>query len=277
VRQVIQLIQNLSLHIVAGVCISAIFIGDIFQIEIESPALTVLGVSVWLIYTLDHLIDVNDKEQFLSQRHQFHKDNYNTFIIFLPWISILLLYNIFKLPLITIIAGGILVGLIGVYFFTFKVYSKRITSYKEIFIAIGFSTGIFLASIHHYSSINFLTFGFYLQFLLLAYLNVLIISFVDYNMDKEEGFSSIGSRKDKEFISKLVSKFFIILFFVSVILIFFSFPSVLPSFTMLLMVFSLFLIFKFGIEKLSAEQVHFLADAVFLLPVIYFLIKLLNF
>ena len=52
-----QYINILSLDIAAGAVISAVFFAQIFNVQIKPYGLLALGLTVWIIYTVDHLRD----------------------------------------------------------------------------------------------------------------------------------------------------------------------------------------------------------------------------
>jgi hypothetical protein len=275
-KQIFSFVHNLSLHIVAGACISALFIADVLNVELSRSHLVILGLSVWIIYTIDHLIDGSKTENPTAPRHQFHKQHQNVILMALPWFFIFLFFNLFKVPTNTLISGFFVVCLVFLYFLTYKQLSLRIPSYKELLIALGFSLGVFVTAIDFSAELlNLGLFLLFIQFFMLSYLNVLIISVLDYHIDKQDGFISIATNKDQEYIERLIYRSFAILG-VSILLGFFLWSSYLNyvyfQLVIVLMAGTLFYIFRKR-QILSNIQSHFLVDAVFLWPVVYFILR----
>jgi len=55
--RIYQFINVLSLDVVAGAMVSALFFARIFKVQILPWGVLALGLTVWTIYTTDHLVD----------------------------------------------------------------------------------------------------------------------------------------------------------------------------------------------------------------------------
>jgi hypothetical protein len=70
----------LSLDVVAGAVAGALFFGEILQVQLSFSVLTALGLTVWIIYTLDHLRDAKQILNVAStDRHRFHQEHFKPF------------------------------------------------------------------------------------------------------------------------------------------------------------------------------------------------------
>lgn len=82
INQIIKIIQFLSLDVVAG----ALGVGYLFirVLNIVPPDMwwVILAISVWIIYSVDHLLDSNiNKEKAVNERHSFFYKNRRGIII----------------------------------------------------------------------------------------------------------------------------------------------------------------------------------------------------
>src|SRR5260221_9904362 len=73
-----RIINILSLDVAAGAVVSASFFARIFNVTILPQGLISLGLTVWIIYTADHLLDAKKLKQAAStERHRFHQQHFN--------------------------------------------------------------------------------------------------------------------------------------------------------------------------------------------------------
>jgi hypothetical protein len=72
-----QFVNVLSLDVVAGAIVSALFFAQVFAVQISLWGVGVLGLTVWIIYTTDHLADANRVGAAASsRRHRFHQKHF---------------------------------------------------------------------------------------------------------------------------------------------------------------------------------------------------------
>src|SRR6476659_9916470 len=71
-----KLANILSLDVVAGAVICSIFFSQVFNTVIRVSGIISLALSVWIIYTVDHLLDARRiTRQASTVRHRFHQKN----------------------------------------------------------------------------------------------------------------------------------------------------------------------------------------------------------
>ena|SRR5688572_29933788 len=81
--QFYQYVNILSLDVAAGAVISALFFAQIFNVQIKPYGLLALGLTVWIIYTADHLRDAKKiKHRASTQRHRFHQQYFCSLTVF---------------------------------------------------------------------------------------------------------------------------------------------------------------------------------------------------
>ena len=71
----------LSLDVAVGAMISALFFARILTVSIFPADIVCLGLTVWMIYTVDHLFDARRiKGTASTERHRFHQDHFGVLL-----------------------------------------------------------------------------------------------------------------------------------------------------------------------------------------------------
>ena len=147
------LMQVLSLDVVLGSLSVGLFAVTLLNVDPNPWWWIVLAGSVWVVYTLDHLLDgLKTRQQGTIYRHRFHYTNRKTIIaamtaVALPVIAVSLVFLDNK-----IIIGGIIIsGVVSAYFAgSFFLRGKLWLLQKELFIAAAYISGILLAPLVWY-------------------------------------------------------------------------------------------------------------------------------
>lgn len=144
--KIFNLINTLSLDVVAGAILSAAFASKIFSV---SPGLAywfILPIAVWVVYTADHLVDAYRlKEKAHTPRHLFHHQNFKLLALIVFILSLInLILAIFFLEHIIIVFGVIVGGVTLMYLTAVHFIGKRKKVYlqKELFVAVIYVSGI---------------------------------------------------------------------------------------------------------------------------------------
>lgn len=146
----------------------------------------ILGVSVWLSYMADRLFDIRLKEeaQLISFRHQFCKEH--EFKLWILWLIILIPITIFSLN--TLNSDKLFVGLILMLFILLYNYVNQYFSLqrfpKEICVAALFSYGTLFLIKNPFKIEGFI------DFTLICFLNCLILTHKEKQVDKMMGINS---------------------------------------------------------------------------------------
>ncbi len=133
----LQIGHLLSLDVAIGAVCCATFFG-----QKNGITLLVLGISTWLLYLTDRLLDVWQQPALSTQRHQFHGQNTRKIIVL---IGILVTFDIFLLFFLPkeILKIGFLIGLsvliYGLLIFYFKI---NFIVLKEISVAIIYTVAV---------------------------------------------------------------------------------------------------------------------------------------
>ncbi len=259
----------LSLDVAIGACICSVYLSRLMLVNIPWLSILVLGLTVWLIYTFDHLQDakkINDVAN--TERHKFHQKNFSSLTIISALVLVLIAILIFYLPVTTVVMGAALACFVVAYFIILHFLGLNSSYHKEILIAIIYASGIFLAPMSIYDgAIELVTILIFGQFVNLALINLLIFSWLERDKDRVNGFPSlvniVGGHWSKRLIIMLIglqlalSLFMVIRFgIVDVSLIIVTMTAILGG------------IAFFSEYFYQNERYRLIGDFVFLIPII---------
>ncbi len=222
-----------------------------------------LGSAVWLIYTLDHLNDARKLRNPTSFRHSIHK-TYSSTLIKLVLITVALAtINLFWLPR-EVLFWGFTLGFFSMFYLKISsILGKK--GIKEILIAIIYAGGIFLYPL--------ITMPLTLQIvweiislLLLAFVNLCLISMFEKNEDKNNGFPSIASLLSSRLLIRVIYSILIALtcLVLSASVLGFDF-----GYTMFVAVgISIYTMIIWKKDYIENGWYRYLSDAVFLVPLV---------
>ncbi len=206
------LLQAFSIDVVIGTLAMGMFAVKWCNVSLPVAWWFILGLSVWIIYTSDHLIDsLKKKQKATIYRHRLHHllKNYLRILTFVL-MAITILLSILYLDKKTILAGIGLGVLVIIYLLSITVANRKNSYFfKELFIAFIYVTGIWLMPIVHcHTNTTFSTIGMLLLFILLAISEGVIISLYERSLDISDSFQSFsthfGRMKTKKFVLVLL-------------------------------------------------------------------------
>jgi hypothetical protein len=260
-----QYINILSLDIVAGAVISALFFAKIFQVQVKQHGLTALALTVWIVYTLDHLRDAKKiKHPASMQRHRFHQKHFHFILVFLVLAIVLDAVTIFFIRRQVFEWGLILSAIVILYLMA----QQSLRFLKEFFIAALYTCGILLLSI----TVTTITLGLthyllILQFGCIAWINLVLFSWFDQVFDLQDEQKSfvtiVGERSTQCFLYGM----FAFGFGLSIAELIISGPLI-PILILFAMNVVLLLIFVWRTALAKNDVYRLIGDAVFMLPVI---------
>jgi 1,4-dihydroxy-2-naphthoate octaprenyltransferase len=194
-----RLLNILSIDVALGSVCCAAWFAEIFNVNLKPYALIALGLTVWIIYTADHLLDAKKIHAPAStERHRYHQRNFSLLLYALLIAVLVDLVFVFLLRRIVFQWGLLLSACVLVYFL-----SQRYLKYlKEITVALLFSFGVLLPSVsltqRHADASDLLLI---MQFVLTALLNLLLFSWFDRDNDNQDKRDSVvtflGDQKTK--------------------------------------------------------------------------------
>jgi hypothetical protein len=198
-KQSYSLFRILSLDVVSGVVAVAYLWSEVLQIKIELSIYVALGLAVWLIYTLDHLLDAYKIPHTAhTQRHRFHQKY--LLALSITWIlgAACGFWIALQLPIRLWVGGVVMLGLVALHFllnFWFNISKKQLIWQKETRIAIFYSLGVALGPLSEVQYFAYpLIFWMLLMIFGLAWLNLLLISLYESEIDFKDLHDSTAQR-----------------------------------------------------------------------------------
>lgn len=191
-KRILSIFRILSLDIVLGAVVGSMVLSNYFGASPGVITITTLGISVWVIYTLDHLIDAKRVKGIAhTSRHRFHQKHFKK--VFIVWMIAAGtgLYMLTLLP-VDILKWGIRLSIfVLLYFSLIQIAPRRFQVLKEPFAALLYTAGVFLPVLFD-GNVTFTgpVTVVLIQYFLIAYLNLIIISSFEVTSDKADGFGS---------------------------------------------------------------------------------------
>ena len=266
--RVYRIINILSLDIAAGAMICASFFARIAKVAILPQGLIALGLTVWIIYTADHLLDANKLKQDAStERHRFHQRHFKLLFLLLFVAVIIDATQIYFIRSMVFLAGLGLSFLVVIYFLV----QQKIGFLKEFLGAILYTGGVVLIPLSIKSQVSIPFILLILQFGMTAWINLLLFSLIDQPKDEKDLHRSFATT----FGLRATQNILLFLFVATVVLTLaqltlFSFDAV-ATLTLSIMTMLLVLIFLRREYFEKNDRYRLLGDAIFLLPLIYIL------
>lgn len=269
-----QRIQAFSLDVVAGSCVSSLFIARYLEVELSVFVLFALGSATWVIYTIDHLADAQKlKDNAISLRHQLHYRYRKILFALILFVVLANSINLFYLPLPILKAGlGVFVGVLC-YFLLLKLAKGEPSLFKELTIAMIYVVAISLAPLTLYAQAWHWGVGVLLvEYFLLAMINLLEFSVFEAEIDELENHSSVVRKLGKTQVMNGIKMAIVLLVFI----IFYVFFFYMFDFTLffvqtqlciLVMLFTLSIIIIFPSFFKKNERYRILGDMVFIFPI----------
>jgi len=266
--QYYRILNVLSIDVVAGALICALFFAKIFAVTLSAPVLLALGFTVWIIYTTDHLRDAKRiHQQASTARHRFHQRYFSELVTALVLFTVLDGLSIAFLPRPVLLWGIVLSVAVAAYLLV----HRHLKMLKEISIAIMYTSGILLPSfsiaspklqVSHYILI--------FQFFVLALINLLMFSWFDRALDEQDRQPSFATTVGDHAARR--SLWLLILLEVLLTLLQQLLGDLpLPSLVLGSMGVLLLAIFVFRGALANNDFHRFLGDAVFIFPLVYLL------
>jgi 4-hydroxybenzoate polyprenyltransferase len=260
-----RLINILSLDVVAGSVCCAIYFSQIFQVRILPYGLVALGLTVWIIYTTDHLRDARKIGRAASSdRHRFHQQ------FATPLLVLMILALVADVAMLFFIRTQVFIWGAGLTIFValYLALHRRIFYLKEIFVALMYTIGVLLPSIAVTSSrLSWVQAGLIIQFFLLALLNLLVFSLYDAEIDSKDNLSSFVTYFGKPAAERIIKIIFGLAIILNVVQVIFA-GDRLHVLILTSMIVVMLLVFSFPRVFARNDYFRLLGDSVFLFPAI---------
>ena len=202
-------INLLSLDVVIGAMAGMLFFVDLLDVQVPIILYLVLGMAVWCIYTLDHLLDARKIVHLASSdRHRFHQQHSKALSLLLATVVLagfgIITYfeelHFMRWP------GLLLAFLMLFWMGILHVLGKKLSWLKELSTAVFYVAGIALAPFF-YNFPNEVPKAFFLLaggYVFLAAINLYVLSYLDEQHDQRDGFGSALELISKKSLKNLI-------------------------------------------------------------------------
>lgn len=252
----------------AGAVASSLFFYKTFHVKIDSIALIVLSLSVWIIYSVDHLLDVKRlKENSASTtRHRFFQKYFNALVgtSLVCTVAVIALLPFVSISILIVGLGLILIIIIYLLAQRHLVFAKEFVG--SLLYAAGIILPVLASKSNHVSAEEA---GLIVQFIIVAWINLLVFSIFDKDADQRDQHVSFVIRWGELGALKLIA----ILFILGCALFAYQVMGSCIRQSAIISVMSLLLVSILFFKSFFAKSDRFrlLGDAVFLLPLLVWL------
>ncbi len=191
--------QNLSLDIVAGAVILLRFFSSQLSVETPFMAYVLLGGSVWIIYTIDHLKDSKRAKVGSRARYQFHLQYQRPLAGVIIMVLLICLVGIFLIPSEMLLPGGLIFLLSAVYLGLHRLLANW--GLKEAYIALIYTCGVLITP---FALAKCVQWDIFWLLFLLTLSNLLLFSLIERKEDSDDGFDSIATVFSKEQVDRIL-------------------------------------------------------------------------
>ena len=265
-------LRFLSIEVVSDAMAVGIFAMKWLRINPPLVWWPVLAISVWIIYTTDHLIDAWQlRGKSAIARHRFHHTHFRSFIVSIVFLSFGNLFLISSFSDIRIVVFVIGLACIVFAYFTalFLKNIIRITLPKELIVAFIFVAGIWFAPLLLTNrNMDLLTVIILFIFLGLAFCEGAMVSFFEYQQDSIDLHTSFAVQYGKENSRSMIQILLFILLIINIFLFLFTHNDVEVAglFILLFMHLLLLLTVRYPAFFNKNGLYRIVGDSVFLLP-----------
>ena len=201
-NRIISVSHALSFDVILGVLSSQLIVAQAFQLPFHLYHTIALACAVGLIYSVDHLLDLKKiKNEPVNPRRKFHYQNKGL----LKTLGLLFLggglFSMISIEVEVLWTGLALFAFVAIYLIA--VNQRKTTKQKELFVAVLYAMGIFLVpfalNIGYYwqqfdrviSWAFVYSIGLFVQYLLLALMNLYVFSFLEMEYDLKDAQNSL--------------------------------------------------------------------------------------
>ncbi|HEY6437242.1 MAG TPA: hypothetical protein VIY47_11685 [Ignavibacteriaceae bacterium] len=255
----------LSIDVALGAVCCAAWFAQFFDISLRGSELVSLGLTVWMIYTADHLMDaIKIEHEASTSNHRFHQRYFSTLLSALILAVICDGVLMFFIRKEVFHAGVVLLIAVTIYL----LFNRSLSFLKEPLVAILYCTGILLPVLS-IAGVSMMAnaLPIVMTFFTTVLINVVLFSWFDYEADKRDGGRSLVIL----FGLTITKRLLLILFTIqSILILSITYRGVPGSVLFIIMNGLLLLLFIKSDFFRVKENYRLLGDMIFLFPIISF-------
>ena len=253
-------INLLSADVAVGAAIGAAFFAHVLSVDLFTQAYIVLGLTVWIIYTSDHLLDAWFLDKPASTpRHLLHQRHFRL-LAFMVVIALLADVGLVLLIRKQLMVPGIVMSLMCT---AYLILNRWLRYVKEVVGTLLYSAGVMLPAIALNSVPTADQKILIAQFVLIVFINMLLFARMSYATDLSDRQNSLFTTLGPRASDWLIAGSFVVL---AVVMLLPSATDVWIKAVMAMMALTLLVIFLFPAFFRLEERYRLLGDSIFLLP-----------
>ncbi len=258
----------LSIDIAVGAIAGALYFAWVLHVQVRPHAIASLGVTVWVIYTADHLLDAwKVKGRASTDRHRFHQDHFQILVVLLVVAMVVVFILILYIKRPVFFAGLFIIAIVALYL----LFHNKLRFLKEVFVALLYCVGVLLPSVTVTEvPLTASYYALFSSFFLLALINLLLFSLFDRKddeIDKRQSFVTIvGEPTTRRMINALSIVNTVLLCY---LLWQWTIALVVIILIVMSIILGLIMVFKKWFEINSRYRL--IGDAIFLIPLLHLL------
>lgn len=261
-------INVLSLDIALGAVVGCAFFAQVFGVSLLPHAYVSLGLIVWMIYTVDHLVDARRSAEPSTQRHRFHKEHSRVLTLAVMVVAVIVAFEAFYVRKPVLIAGFAVAMLVMGYL----MLQARLMYLKEATGTILYTAGIVAAPWSLMDrSITLPEVGLVVLYGMTAFINLLLFSWFDRKTDTMDGHISFATTFGDARTRQTISTVFLAASAVGSLLIVWFPTLAFPVALIMVMNALLYLTFRYPDFYQTDDRYRRIGDFVFLIPGLYVL------
>ncbi len=260
-----RLLNTLSIDVMLGSVCGALMFANMLQVTLLPYGIAALALSVWIIYTTDHLLDAKGVVgSAATTRHRFHQQHFNTLLFTVLLAIVIVIVLLFFVRIQVLYGGLLLISAVALYL----LLHRYLKIPKEMLISILYTCGVLLPSFMVTRlSLQTLPLASISMFMLSALANLLVFSWYDYEKDQQDGFKSMAITLGKNKTKRIV-------WLIGLVAV--GLCWVEKDKTAALLIFSMIavqvILISFPAFFVKHEAYRLLGDAAFMLPLLYLLL-----
>ena len=262
-----QYVNILSIDVSLGAVVGCAFFARILGISLLPHALISLGLIVWVVYTVDHLVDAYHGQALpATERHRFHKRHAKQLLMAAIVAGILIAGEVFLVRKPVLFAG---MGL-GILVIAYLLLQASLKFAKEAAGAILYTAGVLVApwSLLQRPLTTTET-GLIALLALTAFTNLLLCSWFDQKSDEQDNQASFATTFGERITRHTITLVFVLLMVVAAMMLWENPAYTLPLLTLVFMNGVLLLTFRFRDYFEVNDRYRRVGDSVFLIPLLY--------
>ncbi len=270
-----QLFSILSLDVVAEAVIGSAFVSQLCGVHPDGWFYLIMALSVWIIYTTDHLIDAwRLKQKSHTLRHRFHYRNFSLLVslgIILSLIDFLLVLT--KLHPRIITGGLIVLAMSAAYFGALNLLKTRRGRllHKELIVAFVYTAGIWVGpTALRGTPLTFHETLLMSLFFMLVWSVLLLYSAIEVEVDRLDDHRTMATRYGVRVCHHVIHLLLFLLFGLNLYLVATSSIEMVRNAAMLFMLMASVILIMDGFPSLFRinYRYHHIGELIFWLPLL---------